>query len=294
LSDDPLWGTAKLMAAITPVQEKKVDGTWREPQPEEMKAGAFWVWKRLGLDTRIIPATGWAYKTIAAYRAECVCSLHRGLSLICAALQTVGCTACILLLLWSSQLTLRCAFHHSTASIIVDRVISINNSCRANPHPINTVFRAIPRYLVLPDVYPHPSCGSVEGKKQDPWFARGALLPLQRRLGVLDKGIKRNLVVWAGRDHGMRSLDKSRETQLHDEIKKAIASHNKRCVHDTRPLLTRFTTTHLFDAPLSSSTITTITTITIINGITHTHTHTHTHSLARSLTHSLARSDNNV
>ena len=69
-SDDPLWGTAKLMAAITPVQDKKVDGTWRVPQPEEMKSGAFWVWKRLGLDTRIIPATGWAYKAIAAYRAE--------------------------------------------------------------------------------------------------------------------------------------------------------------------------------------------------------------------------------
>jgi hypothetical protein len=70
LSDDPLWGTAKVMAAITPVQDKNADGTWRKPHPSEMKAGAWWVWQRTGLAERILPATGWAYKAIGAYRAE--------------------------------------------------------------------------------------------------------------------------------------------------------------------------------------------------------------------------------
>ena len=57
-------------------------------------------------------------------------------------------------------------------------------------------------------------------------------MPLQRALGVFDKGIKRNLVVWAGREGGMRHLERTNEAALQEEVKKAIASHNRRCVRE--------------------------------------------------------------
>eukprot|EP00038_Savillea_parva_P017349 m.19967 g.19967 ORF g.19967 m.19967 type:complete len:612 (+) comp3738_c0_seq1:432-2267(+) len=152
-SDDPLWGTAKIMAAMTPVQEKNADGSWKKPKPEDMRKGALWVWQKTGLVDRLIPATGWAYKSIAAYRAE---------------------------------------------------------------------------YLVLPDVYPHPTCGGMPAVK-DPWFPRGALLPLQRHLGVFDKGVNRNLVIWAGRASGMRSIASDSAAAFETAIKEEIAKTNKAC-----------------------------------------------------------------
>mmetsp|Transcript_6180 Transcript_6180/g.15875 ORF Transcript_6180/g.15875 Transcript_6180/m.15875 type:complete len:617 (+) Transcript_6180:122-1972(+) len=152
-SDDPLWGTAKILAAVTPIQEKNPDGSWRAPKAREMKEGAYWVWQKAGLADRIIPGTGWAARAVAIYRAE---------------------------------------------------------------------------YLVLADVYPHPTCGGMNVVR-DPWFPRGALEPLQRHLGVFEPGIKRNLVIWAGRAGGMRALDMHVEREIQKQVMEAMRAHNKEC-----------------------------------------------------------------
>eukprot|EP00040_Diaphanoeca_grandis_P019646 m.103921 g.103921 ORF g.103921 m.103921 type:complete len:576 (-) comp27529_c0_seq1:155-1882(-) len=154
-SDDPLWGTAKLLVPFQGRQKVTDEGEWLKPELDNIREGALWVYERLGLTDRLLPATGWAVKAVSTYRAE---------------------------------------------------------------------------FMVLPDVYPHPGCDESEGRKRlDPWFPRGALLPLQRRIGVFEP-VNRNLVIYAGRgSQGLRSVDVGVETAMIKQITNAINKRNAEC-----------------------------------------------------------------
>ncbi|KAL3922095.1 MAG: hypothetical protein SGILL_002387 [Bacillariaceae sp.] len=91
---------------------------------------------------------------------------------------------------------------------LTDRLISNNGWLKESNHTYRF------EYLVLPDVSPHPTCGTDRRVKLDPCFPRGVLRPIQTALGSLVSNVRR-YVVYAHRSNNIpRGVSRERERDM--------------------------------------------------------------------------------
>ncbi|KAL3919203.1 MAG: hypothetical protein SGILL_003873 [Bacillariaceae sp.] len=99
---------------------------------------------------------------------------------------------------------------------LIDRLIPNNGWLRDSNHTYRF------EYLVLPDVSPHPTCGTNNRVKLDACFPRGVLRPIQDALGVLESN-PRKWIVYAHRSNNIaRGLDPAREAEMLAAVQKLL------------------------------------------------------------------------